>query len=362
MEAATILIDPHFASLIPPLTPEEFVQLEQNLLAEGCRDPLVVWGNTLVDGHNRYQICTRHHLPFQVVQKHFTNLQEAEVWVVHNQLGRRNLNSYQRSLLTLKLKDAFHAQAQERMIAGKRIDPPQKFAEGETRTHLGELANVSRETIRKVEFVEANGSEGLRQQARQGEISVHHAYETARLERVQGRALHAQQVLHANESNEWYTPTIYVEAVRELLGEIDLDPASSSLANQVVQAARFLTIDNDGLRHPWPGRVYLNPPYGFDGQDSNQAIWSGRLIEQYTEGITREAVLLVNATPERRWFQPMWDYLICFTDHRIRFYRPGTEAHQPTHGNAFVYFGTQRDHFAAIFRRFGAIVQRAAGT
>ena len=94
-----ITVDPEFKSNIPPLSDEEFAQLEKNILADGCRDPLVLWGQLLVDGHNRYAICTKHGLPFDIVQKEFASRDEALDWTDANQLGRRNLTPDQRSII-----------------------------------------------------------------------------------------------------------------------------------------------------------------------------------------------------------------------------------------------------------------------
>lgn len=166
------------------------------------------------------------------------------------------------------------------------------------------------------------------------------------------------KALQMSDSNEWYTPPVYVEAARRLMGGIDLDPASNDLANRmVVKAAKYYTIETNGFNKLWQGRVWLNPPYGRSGDESNQELWSKRLIEQYQSGITTEAVLLVNAVTDRKWFQPLWDYPICFTNHRIRFYNIETEAGQPTHGNALIYFGPQPDKFAELFRQFGPVVR-----
>jgi N6-adenosine-specific RNA methylase IME4 len=85
-------IDPEFKALIPPLAPEEYAQLESNIIAEGCRDPLVVWDGVLVDGHNRYEICTKHDIGFETVAKEFKDRDEAMDWMDANQLGRRNLS------------------------------------------------------------------------------------------------------------------------------------------------------------------------------------------------------------------------------------------------------------------------------
>lgn len=87
-----IVIDKEFQSLIPPLSAEEKQQLEANIVADGCRDPLVIWGDTLIDGHNRYEICTRLRLPFQTVAKEFESRDDVADWMDANALGRRNLH------------------------------------------------------------------------------------------------------------------------------------------------------------------------------------------------------------------------------------------------------------------------------
>ena len=159
-------------------------------------------------------------------------------------------------------------------------------------------------------------------------------------------------------SNEWYTPARYIEAARQVMGSIDTDPASNPTANKTIRAATYYTIETNGLDKPWHGNVWLNPPYGREGGESNQDVWSARLIEQYQAGITKQAVLLVNAVTDRRWFQPLWNYPICFTNHRISFYDPQGEYGQPTHGNALVYLGGHIERFASVFSQFGVIAVR----
>lgn len=166
----------------------------------------------------------------------------------------------------------------------------------------------------------------------------------------------AHQLIHASTNNEWYTPERYIVAARAVMGGIDCDPASNDVANQIIQATTYYTIATDGFSKDWPGRVWLNPPYGFHAGKSNQERWTRRLLDQYAEGICTEAILLVNAVTERTWFFPLWQFPICFTNHRIRFYNQHTEAGQPTHGNAFVYLGAHRDRFWTHFSPFGAIV------
>ena len=87
-----IQIDPEFLALIPPLSADEKQQLEANIVEDGCRDPLVVWGEILIDGHNRYEICTRLGLPFETVVKEFDSRVHARIWMRQLQRGRRNLS------------------------------------------------------------------------------------------------------------------------------------------------------------------------------------------------------------------------------------------------------------------------------
>lgn len=96
---ALVLIDAEFEKLMLPLTAEEFSRLEINILGEGCRDPLYLWGNTLLDGHNRYKICKKHTLPFMTTQVDVETREEALLWIEEHQLGRRNLNDDQRATI-----------------------------------------------------------------------------------------------------------------------------------------------------------------------------------------------------------------------------------------------------------------------
>lgn len=99
-------IDPQFKNLIRPLHKKEYMRLEANLLADGCRDPLIVWNGFLVDGHNRYEICTRHQIPFAIIEMDFACREEAVAWICANQLGRRNISEETRRFLIGKQYEA----------------------------------------------------------------------------------------------------------------------------------------------------------------------------------------------------------------------------------------------------------------
>ena len=96
---AVLKIDPEFKTLIWPLRKEEYLQLEVNLTIDGCRDPIITWNNIIIDGHNRYEICNRLHIPYAVREMPFENREQAIVWICNNQLGRRNITEETRRYL-----------------------------------------------------------------------------------------------------------------------------------------------------------------------------------------------------------------------------------------------------------------------
>jgi hypothetical protein len=159
------------------------------------------------------------------------------------------------------------------------------------------------------------------------------------------------QRIQQSLSNEHYTPARYIEAAREVLGGIDIDPASNDLAQETVRAAAYFTKDDDGLTQEWHGRVWLNPPYGdLVGQFIN------KLSAERAAGRAQAAICVVNAhCTDTEWFRQLWSGCLCFTDHRINF--TGDEARSgSTHGSVFVYFGPDRGEFAQVFRQFGVCV------
>jgi hypothetical protein len=101
-----IVVNEDLKAYIDPLTPDEYGALERSILAEGCRDALVLWGDLLVDGHNRYAICQQHGLPFQTVQsKLFQTIEDVHLWMIDQHLGRRSVSDFQRGVLALRKRE-----------------------------------------------------------------------------------------------------------------------------------------------------------------------------------------------------------------------------------------------------------------
>jgi ParB family chromosome partitioning protein len=170
----------------------------------------------------------------------------------------------------------------------------------------------------------------------------------------------AEPEAEAEDSDEYYTPLYIIKAARQVLGKIDLDPASCKVAQRVVLATVYLNKANDSLRPkiPWLGRVWLNPPF------SNPAPFTTKLIEEYEAGRTKAAILLVNNGTETKWGQALLRrYPVCFVGahdgygSRISFWK--NDPDEPRTGNRYAqmifYMGQTPDTFAEVFSQFGVI-------
>ena len=172
------------------------------------------------------------------------------------------------------------------------------------------------------------------------------------------------------KSNEWYTPARYIEAAREVMNGIDLDPASCAEANQVVKASLYYSKKDNGLVQPWYGNVWLNPPYGrihpelTGSTRSWQPLFIQKLIEEYTRGNVKQAILLLLGNAMfKQWFPPLWGYPLCFHPTSIAFIRPGRKHHDTDRlgfGSIFIYLGSHEQKFIDVFSRFGTIARRVS--
>ena len=164
-------IDKEFQGLIPPLTEDEFRQLEANIIADGCRDALITWDGILIDGHNRYRVCQENNISFRTEVKEFPDRQEVIEWIIRNQFGRRNLTPFQRAELALRLKPVVEKKAKERQGARNDLNIVQKSAPSEShksRDELAAIAGISHDTLKKAEVIKEKGTPEQIQRARGG--------------------------------------------------------------------------------------------------------------------------------------------------------------------------------------------------
>ena len=176
-------IDEEFQKLIPPLTDDEYRQLEENCIKEGIREAILVWDRgddlVIVDGHNRYKIAREHGLKWSHKVLPFKDRETVKAWIRYNQLGRRNLDKWQKFDVYQALEKAIKKEAEGRMLAGKKSDPTQKSAEGkkgETRDKMAALIGVSHDTYNKMKKIDSEATPQVKEAVRKGELSVNQAY------------------------------------------------------------------------------------------------------------------------------------------------------------------------------------------
>ena len=182
-----LIINQELKELIPKLQQEEYQLLEKSIIEEGCRDSIIVWDNTIIDGHNRYEICTRNNIPFKTQEMDFDNIEDVKEWMINNQFSRRNLPLYERARLALKLQPIIEDRAKENLRkasaktnASRWATLPKAIEEIKpinTRKELSIQSGVGERTISKVEKIEEKAPEEVKRQLSSGEISINKAYQ-----------------------------------------------------------------------------------------------------------------------------------------------------------------------------------------
>ncbi|GGZ06206.1 hypothetical protein ACFFTM_19035 [Pseudoduganella plicata] len=187
-----IKINDVLRAYIEPLTEAEHAALERSLLAEGCRDALVLWDDILVDGHNRYAICQQHGIPFKVIQNTtFKSMEDVMLWMIDNHLGRRSVGDFQRGVLALRKKDILAQRAEAEAARLKAEDaaiaPPESDAEPvaakvrTSREDIARAARLSTNTISQIEKIQKTATPELVEAVRAGTISINAAATVATL-------------------------------------------------------------------------------------------------------------------------------------------------------------------------------------
>lgn len=165
-------------------------------------------------------------------------------------------------------------------------------------------------------------------------------------------AIRATSDVEGYDSNEWYTPSEYIECVRAVLGEIELDPTSCNHAQKTVKATKFFRKEDDARTRAWRGKVYMNPPY-------TQPLISEliqQLLRTYERGDVPEAIVLTNNATETQSIQTLLNrFPSCFPDGRIQFERADGPKVGPRQGQVFFYLGPNIDRFFEVFSELGSV-------
>ena len=340
------------ANIFPLMTGAEYDALVSDIAEHGQHEAIWLCDGMVLDGRNRLRACNQ--LGLVPEFREYTG-DNPQAFVVSLNLHRRHLTREQR--------DEVIRQLRERGMTLQKIADAMGVS-------VGKVHSVAGDVIFNSEIENARGQ--LR--------PMHYAARTVELEDeiedeydeptgpfhyviydegggqqsvtlMPDEELVVAKVPHVSQNsgeNEWYTPQPFIEAARLVMGAIDLDPASSDVANTVVDAAAYFTAQDDGLSQDWYGRVWMNPPYA----QPLVSQFCAKLRDEYDAGNVTDAIMLVNNATETAWFQRIIGAAsaVCFPLARVKFWAPDRVA-APLQGQAVVYLG---DNPAAFIREFAA--------
>lgn len=345
------------ANIFPMMSESEIQELGNDIKQNGQQESIIVYQDKILDGRNRFQAC-----------------QIAEVLPIYEEYQGDDPLSF---VISLNLKRRHLSESQKAMVAqsiANIVNGGDRKSDHSANLHsdpitledAAQMMNVSRRTTATARKVAEEGQPELKQAVEAGKVTVSAAKDLIALPPEEQKYVASLSEIEIRQEvkkirgtqgtgqNEWYTPKEYIEAAREVLGVIDLDPASSEIANITVKAKKFYSIDDDGLSKQWEGRVWLNPPY------SQPQI--GQFIEKLNDELTRqnvsEAILLTHNYTDTKWFHSAQNQCaaICFTKGRIGFLSPEGQKAAPTQGQAILYFGNDVHKFSKHFESFGFVM------
>jgi ParB-like chromosome segregation protein Spo0J len=367
---------------MPPLTDEEYQALKDDIAERGVIIPIEIdEDGNILDGHHRLKAwdelnsngATLPDYP-RVVRGGLTEEQKRNHVRALN-IIRRQLNKEQRQQIWAEMRKDGATYREIAEATGVDRSTVSKSLGENSQTHTDESYNQPSHVIgkdgkiyppkkkrKKKEKLPQAPPVSIYANSDNGEEKAKAKAQKIAETGSEGATQQVQVTIFSSESNEYYTPPKYLEAAHEVMGRIDLDPASCEAAQENVRAKNFYTVADDGLNQEWHGSVWLNPPYGTTGSESNQGIWANKLIEEYKAGRTTEAILLTKAALGYNWFEDLWyDWPVCFARERLSFIKvDGSTDGQSKQGTALFYFGPDVEKFKRIFRRFGRIIMPEA--
>jgi polyhydroxyalkanoate synthesis regulator phasin len=246
-----IVVNEELKAYIDPLTPDEYEALERSLLTEGCRDALVLWGDTLVDGHNRYGICRKHDIPFRTVQnERFQSLEDVHLWMIEQHLGRRSVSDFQRGVLALRKREILaerRARQAEAEAAGTGPAPDLPFdatgaqpaparsarpTPAESRKDIAREARISSNQVGMIEKIRKEAAPEVVAAVKSGTLSISAAAAVATLPEEEQRAAasagdaelkQAARRVRESRRKPREKPTDEVKALREQIADLEAE-------------------------------------------------------------------------------------------------------------------------------------------
>ena len=352
------------SAIMPDLSEIEYNDLKQDIQKNGINNKeIIIYQNEILDGWHRYKIACELNLLDTIDLVHISPSINPVVYVYSQNLHRRHLTEGQRSQIAVEA----HKWLQHGNIKAQTFDG--HMCPSKSNTEMAKIASVSTTTIKKAKEVSKAGrsDEVISGEKSQNQIIKEERQKREQAEREKEQAQNELDTIKNKKPNkhlgfttgeyEWYTPKEYIDAVRAVLGEIDLDPATSEFANQTVQSKKIYTVETNGLDKTWEGKVFMNPPF------KNELIkqFVPKLIKHYKNNEISEAILLTDSCTETSWYQDALDTstAYCHPKSRLKFYDPNNKIQSAHRPQTFFYFGNNPINFCEIFKEKGYTINKS---
>jgi ParB family chromosome partitioning protein len=363
------------SEIFPLMQDHEIQSMADDIKANGLNEPIILFEGQILDGRNRYKACLIAGVEPRYLA--FTDLADVNTkpldFVVSTNLKRRHLNETQRASIAAKLANMTDGNPTG---ANQHRRNRANLPGSTSNTQAAARLNVSERSVKAAKKVHREAEPEIVSAMDRGTIAVSTAAEAATLPPEAQREVAAlpkkdqraaiiekktQPTIldNSNRTDEWYTPSFIIEAARQVMSSIELDPASCEAAQRTVRASVFFSKDDDGLSKTWAGRVWLNPPY------------SRELLPQFCEkmassiesGDVDTAIILVNSSTETAWFRRLSGVcnMICFPSKRINFNGAnGEKGDGNSRPQTLFYFGDDDLLFSSVFGKLGNVYTRVA--
>lgn len=353
------------ANIFPLIDGQAYQDLMADILKYGVREPVWIYEGQILDGRNRYRAALA--MGVECPIQEYTGV-DATAFVISLNLHRRHLSESQRGMVAAKLANIKNGGfSGNQHMPSANLQTPQV-----SQTDAAEMLNVSTRTVAAASKVRDEAPIEVISAVEAGAVSINLASQFVALpddvkqdviEAIALQSETAKEVMReavknhraiGTGENEWYTPAEYADMAREVMGSIDLDPASCEEANKAIKAHHFFTKEDDGLTKVWKGNLWINPPYSRDLMPA----FVEKLKQSFINGDVDSAILLSHNNTDTAWFHSLASVssAICFPKKRIKFYR-GEEIAAPTNGQAFFYLGDHAGEFSDVFSEVGFIVE-----
>jgi len=369
----TLIINPEIHALFDGIFDiSDYQNLKEDIAKNGIKNRGLVATSpeehegTIVCGENRYLISEELGIEFPYDTRDFDSLEEMIAWAKDDNVARRQLSVAQKIDVEKRFIDWLRktrqenkeaSQAKEGEQVGRMVSNDTNLDTGRTREILAEKVGCSPATAQRALHVMENDPEKwervVKGKSKEDSLSISGAYN-------EGKTKDTAHVSQATGEFEWYTPKKIIKLVKELMMEIDVDPASSKTANRIVGAKKFYTEEDDGLKQKWAGRVWMNPPYS----QPLVTEFCNLFTEKYISGEITEGCVLVNNATETKFYQNMMNHCmaICFIKGRVKFVDAnGESTGAPLQGQTILYFGDFAVSFADIFSGIGRVLFNREG-